>query len=50
MSSAIYDRNGQDLSSHGLFLDLGPWAYHVFDVEVVQARYEEVEAPALVNR
>ena len=30
--SAIYDRQGSDLLSRGLYLDLLPWGYHVFEV------------------
>jgi hypothetical protein len=29
---AQYDRVGSDLVSKGLYLDVGPWAYHVFEV------------------
>jgi hypothetical protein len=43
MSPTSYDREGQDLSQHGLYLDLGPWAYQVFDVLTVGKHYEEVE-------
>jgi hypothetical protein len=32
MGDAVYDRNGPDLAERGLYLDLGPWQYHVFDV------------------
>jgi hypothetical protein len=32
MSPAAYDRNGSELLSRGLYLDLPPWGYHVFDV------------------
>jgi alpha amylase-like protein len=32
MSSASYDRAGSDLVSRGLYLDLPPWEYHVFEV------------------
>jgi hypothetical protein len=35
MSVAGYDRNGSDLESRGLYLDLPPWGYHVFDVSLV---------------
>src|SRR5215472_1408420 len=49
MSDAVYDRDGQDLASHGLFLDIGPWAYHVFEVQVTAALYAEVEAPVLAS-
>jgi hypothetical protein len=30
--SASYDREGSDLVSRGLYLDLSPWGYHVFDM------------------
>jgi len=50
MSPAIYNRDGEDLSSHGLYLDIGPWAFHVFDVHAVSVRYEEMEAPVLATR
>jgi hypothetical protein len=33
MSPAVYDRDGSELFSVGLYLDLPPWAYHVFTVE-----------------
>jgi len=32
MSPASYDRDGSDVASRGLFLDLPPWGYHVFQV------------------
>jgi hypothetical protein len=32
MSSAVYDRSGDDLLAHGLYLDLRGWGYHIFDV------------------
>jgi hypothetical protein len=35
MSAASYDRDGSELGSRGLFLDLPPWGYHVFDVRAV---------------
>jgi len=49
MSHAVYDRDGQDLASHGLFLDIAPWAYHVFEVQVTAALYAEVEAPVVAS-
>ena len=33
MSSAIYDRDGNDLQSHGLFLDMSPWQTAAFSVK-----------------
>jgi hypothetical protein len=30
LSDARYDRDGNDLASSGLYLDLAPWCYHVF--------------------
>ena len=32
LSPARYDRAGRDLVSRGLYLDLGPWGHHVFDL------------------
>jgi hypothetical protein len=29
---ASYDRDGSDLASRGLYLDLSPWGYHVFEL------------------
>jgi len=31
-SPARYDRAGSDLVSQGLYVDLPPWGYHVFEV------------------
>ena len=32
MSSAQYDREGNELASRGLYLDLPPWGYHLFSL------------------
>jgi hypothetical protein len=32
MSNIVYDRDGDDLLSRGLFLDLPAWGYHVFEL------------------
>jgi len=32
LGPARYQRQGDELASRGLYLDLAPWAYHVFDV------------------
>jgi hypothetical protein len=34
LSSACYRRQGDDLLERGLYLDMPPWSYHVFDLEV----------------
>ncbi len=34
LSDAVYDRDGNDLQSRGLYLDLGPWQSHVFRLSV----------------
>ena len=34
LSSARYTREGNELLERGLYLDLQPWSYHVFDLEV----------------
>jgi Alpha amylase, catalytic domain len=33
MSDAGYDREGNDIASRGLYLDVASWSFHVFDVE-----------------
>jgi len=32
MSSAVYERDGNDVMSRGLYLDLPEWGFHVFEV------------------
>jgi hypothetical protein len=32
LGKAVYDRDGDRLQAEGLFLDLGKWQYHVFDL------------------
>jgi hypothetical protein len=32
MGDAVYDRPGDDLAEHGLYLDVPAWAFHVFEV------------------
>jgi hypothetical protein len=34
MGPAVYEHAGNDVGSKGLYLDLTPWGYHVFAVEV----------------
>jgi hypothetical protein len=29
---AVYDRDGNELMARGLYLDLSPWSYHVFQM------------------
>lgn len=31
--SILYERDGNDLISRGLYLDLSPWGYHFFELE-----------------
>ena len=38
MSDARYDRDGLELASRGLYLDLPAWGYHVFDVQAARVR------------
>jgi hypothetical protein len=33
MSEAQYDRQGAELQSRGLYLDVGPWRAHVFEMQ-----------------
>jgi hypothetical protein len=34
IGEADYERDGNDLQSQGLYLDVAPWQYHVFDVKI----------------
>jgi hypothetical protein len=36
LSPAVYIRDGNELLEHGLYLDMQPWAFHVFDLEFNQ--------------
>lgn len=36
MGPARYDRQGDDLLSRGLYLDLQPWGYHIFEIAKVR--------------
>jgi len=35
LGEARYDREGGELGSRGLYLDMAPWQYHLFEVSVV---------------
>jgi hypothetical protein len=35
LGKATYDRDGASLQSQGLFLDLGRWSYHLFDIMLI---------------
>ena len=32
---ASFDRDGDDLVSRGLYLDMAPWTYHVFEMSAL---------------
>ena len=34
LGTAVYERDGNALQARGLYLDVGPWSSHVFDVKV----------------
>jgi hypothetical protein len=36
LSKARYDRDGNDLQSRGLYLDMAPWQYHVFEMKKIK--------------
>ena len=38
LSKVSYDRNGNDLQSGGLYLDLEPWGYHVFEMKRISKK------------
>jgi hypothetical protein len=35
LSPAQYERGGDELASRGLYLDMAPWAYHLFEIVAV---------------
>ena len=41
LGAATYDRDGADLATRGLYLDMPAWGYHVFEVQPVQATLPE---------
>ena len=41
MSNAVYDRNGHDVLTGGIYFDLPPWGYHVFEISVPVAEIPE---------
>jgi len=41
MGPAQYERNGDDMASRGLYLDLPPWGYHVFTLSSSGQRQPE---------
>ena len=45
LSPASYLREGNELFEHGLYLDLKPWSYHVFDLEISEA-HQPLQNPA----
>jgi hypothetical protein len=34
MSDVRYERSGDDLAAAGLFVDMPPWGYHLFEMLV----------------
>jgi hypothetical protein len=32
LGEAVYDRDGNELTEHGLYLDVAPWQCHVFEL------------------
>ncbi len=45
LGDAIYERNGSDLQSRGLFLDMTPWQCHVFEMKAASANNLEHKSP-----
>jgi glycosidase len=43
LSSACYDRDGNELLVRGLYLDMQPWAYHVFDIELAAVKTKTLQ-------
>jgi hypothetical protein len=38
MGTAVYERDGNEILSRGLFLDLPAWGYHIFEITTQRAR------------
>ncbi len=36
LSPVLYEREGNDLLERGLYLDIGPWSFHIFNMEVTK--------------
>ena len=45
LSSACYIREGNELLERGLYLDLQPWSYHVFDLEINSTQTHKLSNP-----
>jgi hypothetical protein len=45
MSETTYDRDGADLRSRGLYLDLLPWQFHVFTLSLLPQSADAAGAP-----
>jgi hypothetical protein len=49
MSNALYDRNGNDLLSAGIYLDMPGWGFHIFEMSIpakmVSLERSIIEAP-----
>ena len=44
--AAAFDRERSDLDARGLYLDMSPWGYHVFDVSAPRVVRAGQRAPA----
>jgi hypothetical protein len=40
MGTALYEKSGDDLALHGLYLNVPAWAYHVFDLHTAGSSAE----------
>ena len=38
LGDAVYDRDGDELAGRGLYLDVAPWQYHVFELAPAAGR------------
>ena len=50
LSVDTYDRNGSDMLSPGLFVDLKGWAAHCFQVQVTKPRHSEAGDTSTIRR
>jgi hypothetical protein len=43
MGTAVYEKSGDDLVMHGLYVDMPSWAYHVFDLHDAEPSTEVID-------
>ena len=51
MSAALYDRDGNEVLSGGIYLDMNAWAYHIFEIGVPAKKIAgEITEPTIAKK